>query len=240
MLKSERLDKILANLGFGSRSEVRKLIVSGKVRIGSETVKDPSFHAEDGAEIFLEDSPVDRKKFHYFIMNKPSGFITATEDRREKTVMEIFPERIRRMKLFPVGRLDKDTEGLLLFTNDGDLAHRLISPKNMVEKVYYAVIEGTLDTEKIQKFETGLILEEGLVTMPAKLKIISEKDNGAETEVTVFEGKFHQVKRMFEAVGCRVGYLKRIRFGSLVLDETQLQTGKYRELSLEEESLIRL
>ncbi|HNI99599.1 MAG TPA: 16S rRNA pseudouridine(516) synthase, partial [Leptospiraceae bacterium] len=155
-------------------------------------------------------------------------------------VMEIFPERIRRMKLFPVGRLDKDTEGLLLFTNDGDLAHRMISPKNMVEKVYYAVIEGSLDTEKIQEFETGLVLEEGFVTMPAKLRIISEKENGAETEVTVFEGKFHQVKRMFEAVGCRVTYLKRIQFGSLVLDETQLQAGKYRELSLEEESLIRL
>lgn len=240
MPKSDRLDKILANLGFGSRSEVRKLILSGKVKVGSETVKDPSFHAEEGSQIFFEDAPVDRKEFHYFIMNKPSGFITATEDRRERTVMEIFPERIRRMKLFPVGRLDKDTEGLLLFTDDGDLAHRMISPKNMVEKVYYAVIEGSLDTEKIQEFETGLVLEEGFVTMPAKLRIISEKENGAETEVTVFEGKFHQVKRMFEAVGCRVTYLKRIQFGSLVLDETQLQAGKYRELSLEEESLIRL
>ncbi|HMZ59732.1 MAG TPA: pseudouridine synthase, partial [Leptospiraceae bacterium] len=145
MPKSDRLDKILANLGFGSRSEVRKLILSGKVKVGSETVKDPSFHAEEGSQIFFEDAPVDRKEFHYFIMNKPSGFITATEDRRERTVMEIFPERIRRMKLFPVGRLDKDTEGLLLFTDDGDLAHRMISPKNMVEKVYYAVIEGSLD-----------------------------------------------------------------------------------------------
>ncbi len=239
MHKSERLDKILANLGFGSRSQVRKLIVSGKVRIGSETVKDPSFHAEEGAEIFLEDSPVDRKKFHYFIMNKPPGFITATEDRREKTVMEIFPEKIRRMKLFPVGRLDKDTEGLLLFTNDGDLAHRLISPKNMVEKVYYAEIEGILDSGKIQKFETGLILEEDFVTMPAKLKIISKDEASVQTEVTVFEGKFHQVKRMFEAIGCRVTYLKRIRFGQLLLNEDELKIGNYRELTLEEESLIR-
>lgn len=172
-------------------------------------------------------------------MNKPPGFITATEDRREKTVMEIFPEKIRRMKLFPVGRLDKDTEGLLLFTNDGDLAHRLISPKNMVEKVYYAEIEGILDSGKIQKFETGLILEEDFVTMPAKLKIISKDEASVQTEVTVFEGKFHQVKRMFEAIGCRVTYLKRIRFGQLLLNEDELKIGNYRELTLEEESLIR-
>lgn len=227
-----RIDRFLAEMGEGTRSEVKNQIRKGCVNVNGETIKSPDYKIDTLKDkICLNNRQVAYVKYEYYMLNKPQGVLSATEDKRASTVIDLIESKIRR-DLFPVGRLDKDTEGLLLITNDGMLAHNLLSPKKHVDKVYYAKVEGTLLEKHIEVFADGLFLEDGTKTLPAKLEILS-KAGVSEILLTLHEGKFHQVKRMFEAIGCRVLYLKRISMGSLVLDETLLP-GDYRKLTEDE------
>lgn len=228
-----RLDKLLANSGYGSRKEVKTLLKQGAVSVDGEAVKDPALHVEpEKQEVTVFGEPVDYREFIYLMMNKPPGVISATEDTRDRTVVDLLPYEYRRFKPFPVGRLDKDTEGLLLITNDGKLSHELLSPKKHVGKTYYAVIEGKVTGADGEAFRTGVTLDDGYVTKPAELKILNSGPQ-SEIELTITEGKFHQVKRMFEAREKRVTYLKRLTMGPLRLDPG-LMTGEWRELSDDE------
>lgn len=235
--KTYRLDKILANAGFGTRKEMKKLCKLELVRVNGETIKDPSIHVNPyHDEIFVGKDQVSYREWIYLMMNKPPGVISATEDLRDKTVVDLLAENYQRFEPFPVGRLDKDTEGLLILTNDGKLAHQLLSPKKHVPKTYYARIEGVVTEEDIDAFRHGVTLDDGYQTLPGNL-VILQSGAYSEIELTITEGKFHQVKRMFEAVGKKVRYLKRISMGSLKLDTT-LALGKYRELTAEEVDLL--
>ncbi|WP_340084883.1 pseudouridine synthase [Siminovitchia sp. FSL H7-0308] len=228
-----RIDKLLSNLGFGSRKEVKKFLKKGSVSVNGQVIKDPKHHVhphED--EVFIFGEEVEYREYIYIMMNKPSGVISATEDVREPTVIDLLEEEERIFKPFPVGRLDKDTEGLMLLTNDGKLAHQLLSPKKDVPKTYFAIIDGIVTEEDIQLFEKGVTLDDGYQTKPGKLHII-KSGTYSDIELTITEGKYHQVKRMFQAVGKKVKYLKRISLGPLVLDKT-LKEGEYRELTEEE------
>lgn len=228
-----RLDKLLANMGYGSRKEVKQLLKQKAVTVDGAYVKDAALHVDPEQQIVsVFGERVVYTEFVYFIMNKPPGVISATEDLRDETVIDLLEPLHQHFQPFPVGRLDKDTEGLLLLTNDGHLAHNLLSPKKHVPKVYYAQIEGVVTEEDAEKFANGVELDDGYVTKPGKLVILKSAQQ-SEIELTIQEGKFHQVKRMFEAVGKRVTYLKRISMGSLILDEN-LALGEYRELTAEE------
>lgn len=228
-----RLDKLLANMGYGSRKEVKQLLKQKAVTVDGAYVKDAALHVDPEQQIVsVFGERVVYTEFVYFIMNKPPGVISATEDLRDETVIDLLEPLHQHFQPFPVGRLDKDTEGLLLLTNDGQLAHNLLSPKKHVPKVYYAQIEGVVTEEDAEKFANGVELDDGYVTKPGKLVILKSAQQ-SEIELTIQEGKFHQVKRMFEAVGKRVTYLKRISMGSLMLDEN-LALGEYRELTTEE------
>lgn len=228
-----RLDKLLANMGYGSRKEVKQLLKQKAVTVDGDYVKDAALHIDPEKQIVsVFGERVVYTEFVYFIMNKPPGVISATEDLRDETVIDLLEPLHQHFQPFPVGRLDKDTEGLLLLTNDGQLAHNLLSPKKHVPKVYYAQIEGVVTEEDAEKFANGVELDDGYVTKPGKLVILKSAQQ-SEIELTIQEGKFHQVKRMFEAVGKRVTYLKRISMGSLKLDEN-LALGEYRELTAEE------
>ncbi|MFF5818232.1 pseudouridine synthase [Lysinibacillus capsici] len=228
-----RLDKLLANMGYGSRKEVKQLLKQKAVTVDGDYVKDAALHVDPEKQIVsVFGERVVYTEFVYFIMNKPPGVISATEDLRDETVIDLLEPLHQHFQPFPVGRLDKDTEGLLLLTNDGQLAHNLLSPKKHVPKVYYAQIEGVVTEENAEKFANGVELDDGYVTKPGNLVILKSAQQ-SEIELTIQEGKFHQVKRMFEAVGKRVTYLKRISMGSLKLDEN-LALGEYRELTAEE------
>ncbi|SPT95947.1 pseudouridine synthase [Lysinibacillus capsici] len=228
-----RLDKLLANMGYGSRKEVKQLLKQKAVTVDGDYVKDAALHVDPEKQIVsVFGERVVYTEFVYFIMNKPPGVISATEDLRDETVIDLLEPLHQHFQPFPVGRLDKDTEGLLLLTNDGQLAHNLLSPKKHVPKIYYAQIEGVVTEEDAEKFANGVELDDGYVTKPGKLVILKSAQQ-SEIELTIQEGKFHQVKRMFEAVGKRVTYLKRISMGSLKLDEN-LALGEYRELTVEE------
>ncbi|MDR4889294.1 pseudouridine synthase [Fredinandcohnia sp. QZ13] len=233
-----RIDKLLANRGFGSRKEVKSLLKSGAVQINGIPVKDSSKHVKVESDIVtVHGEVIEYKEFIYLMLNKPQGVISATEDHLHDTVLDLLEMEDAVYKPFPVGRLDKDTEGLLLLTNDGQLAHQLLSPKKHVPKTYVAIIEGEVTVEDVEAFRNGVILDDGYETMPAVLTIISSGLR-SEIEVVIEEGKFHQVKRMFEAVGKRVVYLKRMKMGPLPLDET-LELGEYRELTDEEVTLLK-
>ncbi|WP_345774229.1 pseudouridine synthase [Cytobacillus sp. S13-E01] len=233
-----RIDKMLSTIGFGSRKEVKKLLKSGAVKIENVIVKDSSKHVDPTKEIVtVHGDAVVYKEFIYLMLNKPPGVISATEDSSQKTVIDLLEMDDAIYEPFPVGRLDKDTEGLLLLTNDGQLSHQLLSPKKHVPKIYFAVIEGVVTKEDIEEFKQGVILDDGYKTLPADLTILKEGIS-SDIEVTITEGKFHQVKRMFEAVGKRVVYLQRIQMGPLRLDRT-LELGEYRELTEEEVELLR-
>ncbi|RFB17860.1 rRNA pseudouridine synthase [Bacillus sp. HNG] len=233
-----RIDKLLANRGFGSRKEVKSLLKSGAVQINGIPVKDSSKHVKVEADLVtVHGEVIEYKEFIYLMLNKPQGVISATEDHLHDTVLDLLEMEDAVYKPFPVGRLDKDTEGLLLLTNDGQLAHQLLSPKKHVPKTYVAIIEGEVTVEDVEAFRNGVILDDGYETMPAVLTIISSGLR-SEIEVVIEEGKFHQVKRMFEAVGKRVVYLKRMKMGPLPLDET-LELGEYRELTDEEVTLLK-
>ncbi len=233
MKDRQRLDKILANSGFGTRKEVKKLIKLGEVTVDKMIVKDGSIHIDPSVnEIIVAGQTLKYRAFIYLMLNKPAGIISATWDNRDKTVIDVVPEEYRHYELFPVGRLDKDTEGLLILTNDGQLSHRLLSPKKHVPKTYYAKIDGKVTDEDIRLFNEGVVIDDGYQTLPAKLKII-KTDTISEIELTIVEGKFHQVKRMFKAVNKEVQYLKRIKMGLLLLDDS-LILGECRELSEKE------
>ena len=234
-----RLDKLLANMGYGTRKEVKQLLKQKGVTVDGEVIKDSSMHVNpETQEVSVFGERVVYTEFIYLMMHKPPGVISATEDHVDKTVIDLLDPLAQHFKPFPVGRLDKDTEGLLLITNDGQLAHNLLSPKKHVPKIYYAKIDGEVTESDIEAFRQGVELDDGYVTKPGELVILSSGPR-SEIELTIQEGKFHQVKRMFESVGKKVTYLKRISMGSLVLDDS-LNLGDYRELTEEElNSLIK-
>lgn len=221
-----RLDKLLSDAGLGTRKELKKLIKSGRVTVDGAAAVRPEMQLDpEKNRVLLDGEPVTYSCFHYYMMDKPTGVLTATEDSKQKTVLDLLPERLRRMGLFPVGRLDKDTSGLLLLTDDGDFAHRVISPKFCVEKMYYARVEGELGQKDAEAFAEGLVLRDGTHCLPAKLEILG----GDKCLVTVREGKYHQVRRMLASRGKPVNELRRLSVGELELDGG-LGAGGYREL----------
>lgn len=232
MGKLVRLDKYLSDMNIGSRSDIKSWIRKGRVSINSIPCLRPQEKVStDEDEITLDGQIIVYEEFLYFMMNKPVGVISATEDKWDKTVIDLI-KTVKRKDLFPVGRLDKDTEGLLIITNDGDMAHRLLSPKKKVDKVYYARIDGRVTEEDKAVFLSGISIGEEKPCLPAKLDIL-KSDAISEINLTIYEGKYHQVKRMFEALGKRVIYLKRISMGGLYLDPL-LKPGDNRRLTIDE------
>lgn len=230
----ERLDKVLAGTGRWSRREVKLLVRQGLVRLNGAAAGSAEEKCDpETAVITVNGETVVLRRFTYVLLHKPGGVLTATEDRRQETVMELLPQELRRVGLAPVGRLDKDTEGLLLLTNDGELTHRLLSPKYHVDKRYFARVDGHLTAAHTEAFAKGMTLGDGLKCLPARLEILP--DNGCI--VTVREGKFHQVKRMLASCGAPVVYLKRLSMGPLTLDDS-LAAGAYRLLRAEEISAL--
>ncbi|AIY05007.1 pseudouridine synthase [Planococcus sp. PAMC 21323] len=228
-----RLDKYLSNMGHGSRKEVKILLKSKAVEVNGEIVRDPKVHVnEHDDHVSVGGEVVAYTEFIYVLMNKPQGVISATEDKYDKTVIDLLGEDEQHFEPFPVGRLDKDTEGFLLLTNDGKLAHELLSPKKHVDKTYFAHVEGVVTEEDAEAFKKGVMLDDGYVTKPASLTIL-ESAAVSKIKLTITEGKFHQVKRMFESVGKHVVYLKRLSMGPLSLDP-ELELGEYRHLTDEE------
>lgn len=232
----ERLDKIISATGKKSRREVREMVRQGRVLVDGKPAPAADMKVDpQTAVILLDGEPLGYEKFTYVMLHKPAGVLTATEDLRQETVLDLLPPELRRRALSPVGRLDKDTEGLLLLTNDGQLAHRLLSPKSHVDKVYYARVDGALEPGDIAAFAAGMTLGDGLECLPAGLEILSP----TEALVTLREGKFHQVKRMLAARGKPVLYLKRLSMGRLRLDPA-LAPGAWRMLTEEERSALNL
>lgn len=202
--KKQRIDKILSNLGYGSRSELKKFCKNGLVKVNGKVINNPGVQVDvENDEIIFDGEKVTYKEFIYLMLNKPDGYISATFDKRDPIVLDLIDKEDLVFEPFPVGRLDKDTEGLLVLTNDGQLAHRVLSPKKHVPKTYYAKIEGIVTEEDIKAFAKGVTLDDGYETMPAEL-IILKSDEISEIELTIHEGKFHQVKRMFESVDKKV------------------------------------
>ena len=231
-----RLDKFLSEMGVGTRSEVKAYLKKGQVTLNGEIVKKPEVKIdENNDKVCYLGQVLSYEAVQYFLLNKPAGCVTATRDHLSDTVMSFLPEN-RRDDLFPVGRLDKDTEGLLLITNDGQLAHELLSPRKHVDKTYFAVIDGKVREEHKQLFLNGLNIGDEDLTLPAKLNILKSGET-SEIELTIHEGRFHQVKRMFEAIGTKVTYLKRISMGPLTLGN--LQPGEVRVLTDEELDALR-
>ena len=231
----ERLDKIISATGKKSRREVKLLVKQGRILVDGVPASAPEMKVDPAvSEILLDGENIGYQRFTYIMLHKPAGVLSAVEDKRQKTVLDLLPEELQRRNLSPVGRLDKDTEGLLLLTNDGELTHRLLSPRHHVDKVYYARVDGRLEEADCAAFAAGITLGDGLECMPAGLEILSD----SEALVTLQEGKFHQVKRMLAFCGKPVVYLKRLSMGPLWLDES-LQPGEFRHLTGEEEKLLR-
>ncbi|MBM6628400.1 MULTISPECIES: pseudouridine synthase [Mammaliicoccus] len=232
-----RLDKFLANSGIGTRKEVKKFLKKNLVKVNDVIAKKPEMHINPEEDIItFDDIPIEYEPVVYLMMNKPAGYVSATEDDEHETVIDIVPEYMH-LDLFPVGRLDKDTEGLLLLTNDGKFSHQLMSPKHRVPKRYYAEVDGHINEDAIKKFEKGIDLGD-FTSSPSELEII-ESGESSKAIVTIYEGKFHQVKRMFHSIDCEVTYLKRLQIASLELDE-QLELGEYRHLMEEDFKLLNL
>ena len=232
----DRLDKILVSQGIGSRREVQKRIKSGEVTVNGETVRKPETKADaDSDEIAVLGKVLNYSEHIYIMMNKPAGVVSASNDNHDKTVIDILPDEYRRRGLFPAGRLDKDTEGLLIITDDGDFAHKMLSPKNHVDKQYIAQLDGEITEETIQKFKQGIVFADGTKCLTAGLEIYkNDKKTGL---VTICEGKFHQVKKMFISCGLKVVHLQRISIGSLYLD-SNLPAGGCKLLSNLDKKLI--
>ena len=227
-----RLDKYLADMGEGTRQEVKKYIRRGSVTVNGEQVRSPELKVDERDQVCLDGRKVSYAAEEYFMLNKPAGVVSATEDKRDRTVLDLIQYK-KRKDLFPVGRLDKDTEGLLLITNDGALSHRLLSPRHHVDKTYYVEVQGHVTEENRAAFQRGVNIgteEEPLVTMPARLEILEAGQSLSRVRLTIREGKFHQVKRMFLSQGMEVTYLKRESMGSLRLDDS-LAPGEYRPLT---------
>ncbi len=223
-----RLDKYLADMGIGTRSQVKKMIRANRVEVSGQVITDPGYILESEESVQVDKETIRYESYVYYMLNKPAGVVSATEDTFQKTVLDLITEQ-KRSDLFPVGRLDKDTEGLLLITNDGDLAHRLLSPKKHVDKKYFARIDGVITEKEVRAFAKGLQINETFCALPAKLECLTS-DTISEVYVTIREGKFHQIKRMFHVLGKEVLYLKRLEMGTLKLDET-LPIGSYRRLT---------
>ena len=224
-----RLDKFLVECGIGSRTEVKKILGNGQVIVNGVITKSSKEQIDEIKDkITCKNEELEYKEFRYYVMHKPSGYITAIDDYREKTVMEVLPEWVIRKDLFPVGRLDKDTEGLLLFTNNGRLSHELLSPKKHVDKIYEVHLRESISDENIKKLESGVIILDNYFTKEAKVNKVEDKI----IELTITEGKYHQVKEMLKAVGNEVVYLKRLSFGKLELGN--LKKGEVIEISLED------
>ncbi|WP_457681321.1 pseudouridine synthase [Thermovibrio sp.] len=231
-----RLDRLLAESGFGSRSQVKRLIKKGRVEVDGEVVKEPSFQVDpEKSRVFVDGEEVFYQKDYYVLLNKPSGYITSTKD-RELTVMELVCDLPRFEKLFPVGRLDKDAEGLLILTTDGELAHRLTHPKWKVPKTYEVVVEGRLTDEAVEPLRRGIELKD-FKAKPAQVEILEAKEEESRARITISEGKYHQVKRMFGSIGHPVKSLKRVKFGPIELGE--LPVGEYRHLTEGEVDALR-
>ncbi|EAC5994723.1 rRNA pseudouridine synthase [Listeria monocytogenes] len=229
-----RLDKLLSHTGFGSRKEVKPLLKSGAVVVNGTIQKDSKTQVNpDKDQITVHGTPVVYQEFVYFMLHKPQNVVSATEDNVSETVIDLLAQEDTLTDAFPVGRLDKDTEGLLIITNDGTLAHNLLSPKKHIDKTYYAKIDGDVTAADVEAFAAGIELDDGYTCKPASLEIITPN----EINVTIQEGKFHQVKRMFAARGKTVSYLKRISMGNLQLDES-LELGEYRPLTEAELAIL--
>ena len=221
-----RLDRLLSELGVASRSELRQIIRSGRVSVDGAAVTAPEKRIDpDAQRICLDGEELRWRQYRYFLMDKPAGVLCVTEDRRQETVLDLLPPALRRLGLFPVGRLDKDTSGLLLLTNDGEFAHRVISPRSGVEKRYRAEVEGVPDEEDVRAFREGIVLADGTRCLPAGLELTG----GSVCFVTVTEGKYHQVKRMLSARGKPVTALRRLSVGALTMPES-LAPGEVYEL----------
>ena len=231
----ERLDKILASTGRWSRREVKELVRAGRVTVNGTAARSPEekYRRED-LTLLVDGKSVLCERYTYLMLHKPAGLVSATEDPRQATVLDLLPEHLRKIGLFPAGRLDRDTEGLLLLTNDGALAHDLLSPRKHVDKTYFVRVEGRLDQSDAEAFQSGMTLGDGLVCLPAGLALLEAPD---EALVTLREGKYHQIKRMLAARGKPVRYLKRLAMRPLALDQT-LEKGQWRPL--EEEELTQL
>jgi len=277
MKSTIRLDKMLGNLGYGTRSGIKNLVKQGAVTVNGQRAKDPGMQIHPHVDtVALDGETITYRDTVYVMLHKPAGVVSATEDNRDRTVLDLLDSDVTVLSPFPVGRLDKDTEGLLLLTNDGKLAHELLSPKKHVPKTYRALVAGDVGASDAVAFEQGVTLDDGYVTMPAQLQVLAAASNASEAlgastsdsdshgeelraaaqlarrnltpdyteqtlswiELTIHEGKFHQVKRMFEAVGKKVLYLRRVSMGPLTLDAA-LAPGEWRELSEQEVDSLR-
>lgn len=237
-----RLDKALTHLGYGSRSDIKKYVKQGLITVNGVRAKDSGMHVDPETDVVLLDGERIHYREHIYVMlHKPPGVVSATEDNRDRTVLDLLAPEYLAFEPFPVGRLDKDTEGLLLLTNDGKLAHELLSPRRHVPKTYMALVLGEVGEADVARFAEGVTLDDGYVTQPGELVVLGHDRQGEEVvsriELTIHEGKFHQVKRMFQSVGKKVVYLKRIRMGRLDLDPS-LQLGEYRELTEDELAML--
>ncbi len=228
-----RLDKILSDSGIGTRSTVKQLIKNGRVTVDGKKTADPSFKADTSAKIEIDGKAVGYSKYIYLMLNKPPHVISATHDKKEKTVIDLLKAPYSNMSLFPVGRLDKDTEGLLILTNDGEFAHNSLSPKKHIDKIYYVEAQGHFSSDITIEFSKGITLDDGYLCKSASLNILSLEYDKIKAELTITEGKFHQIKRMFQAKGGKVTYLKRTAFGKILLDP-DLPIGEYRPLTEKE------
>ena len=224
-----RIDKYLAECGIGTRSEVKKYIKAKQITVNGAVIGKPEQKVDEAVDVIcFKGQQIIYEKYVYYLLHKPAGCVTAKQDNVHKTVMECFPDEIKLKDIAPVGRLDLDTEGLLLFTNDGPLTHHLLSPTHHIPKTYYAVLDKDVPESAVELFKNGVDIGDDKPTLPAELVLLSK----TEAELTIHEGRFHQVKRMFEAVGCTVTYLKRLSMGSLVLGD--LAKGEYRKLTEDE------
>ena len=229
-----RLDKYISDCTALSRKELKQLIKSGRVEVDGVSALRPEQKIDtELSTVMLDAKPLCREEHVYYMLNKPAGLLSATDDGKQKTVIDLFPPELRKRGLFPVGRLDKDTTGLLLITDDGDFAHRLISPKSGIVKVYHARIDGMLCAEAADAFRRGVVLADGTRCLPAELELL---DDGS-CKVSVMEGKYHQVKRMIAACGASVTHLRRLSIGGLLLDE-MLKEGEFRPLSKDELCIV--
>lgn len=250
--KDARLDKYVAESAGITRKEAKMALSKGRVQVNGEVCKNGDRKVSDADFVLLDGKSLQAEEFLYLMLHKPAGVVSATEDGRDKTVLDLVREQsapdadsvdangyfLGKKEVFPVGRLDKDTEGLLLLTDDGELAHKLLSPKKHVDKVYFARLDGEVPSDAVVRFAEGIQVGQDYKAMPAKLEVLSVADGISEVQITLREGKFHQVKRMCHEIGCEVTYLKRISMGSLVLDEN-LKPGECRKLTEMEQNLLK-
>ena len=257
-----RLDKYLSDMGVATRSESKKIIKAGRITIGDAVITDPAFHVSESDAIFLDGTSLSYQEHIYYMLNKPQGVITATKDNSRKTILDLINGSDKIRELFPVGRLDKDTEGLLLITDDGALAHEMLSPKKHVDKTYRAIVTGIMTENDVKTFGDGMEIDGGEHCLPALLNVVSTitlssvtdeiktkfppktlsklrtDEDLCEIEITIREGKYHQIKRMCKCLGHEVLYLKRLTMGGLSLDES-LPLGAYRPLTDDEISILK-